>query len=169
MTVCISNPYLYRTDYIAENSLGNPYRFGIMRFNLVTRKSGETVLADKEKRSRAVSMSPTRVGPLGLPASDNFNRDYPMNNNPGASPTASPVYATTPRLPNDLHPLTYRETAKLLGVCQKTVENICRVRCEIPITWIGQKPRILYRDLVAYIERRGSKVPESAKPVSLME
>jgi hypothetical protein len=74
---------------------------------------------------------------------------------------SSTVQELARHLPEDLRPLTYREAAKLLGVCQKTLENICRVRKEIPITWIGQKPRICYRDLVAYIQRGGSQVGSS--------
>ena len=71
------------------------------------------------------------------------------------------VRETTTQLPEDLRLLTYRECADLLGVCQKTVENICRVRKEISITWVGQKPRIRYRDLIAYIERGGGNVGQS--------
>jgi hypothetical protein len=85
-----------------------------------------------------------------------------MRTNSTSVPPTTPKSPTPlEQLPDDLRPLTYRESANLLGVCQKTVENICRVRKEIPITWIGQKPRIRYRDLIAYIERGGSQVPQS--------
>jgi hypothetical protein len=83
-----------------------------------------------------------------------------MNREPtNISHRGSPITEDTEgRLPNRLRPLTYKQAAELLGVCQKTVENICRVRKEIPITWIGQKPRILYGNVLDYIERGGSTV-----------
>ena len=85
-----------------------------------------------------------------------------MRNSLTTLPSPSPHSGEIPKqLPDDFRLLTYREAAKLLGVCQKTMENICRVRGEIPITWIGQKPRIRYRDLIAYIERGGSQIAQS--------
>ncbi|HST77906.1 MAG TPA: helix-turn-helix domain-containing protein [Verrucomicrobiae bacterium] len=52
--------------------------------------------------------------------------------------------------------LTYKEAAALLGVCQKTVENLCRVTKEIPLVRVGQSPRIRPDDLAAYINNGGS-------------
>jgi len=65
--------------------------------------------------------------------------------------------AGAPKLTEDMTLLTYKAAAEILGTCQKTVENICRVRKEIPIVFVGYMPRIRMSDLRAYIARGGSQ------------
>lgn len=60
-------------------------------------------------------------------------------------------------LPDDIRLLTYEEVAEILGVSKKTVENICRVRKEVPIIYVGHLPRIRMVDLKAYIVAGGSQ------------
>jgi excisionase family DNA binding protein len=64
--------------------------------------------------------------------------------------------ADSPALPDTLRLLTYQQAANLLGVCKKTVENLCRVRKEIPLTYVARSPRIKMGDVIAYLHRGGS-------------
>jgi excisionase family DNA binding protein len=66
-------------------------------------------------------------------------------------------------LPDSMKLLTYGEAAQVLRVCQKTVENLCRVRREIPVVRVGHNPRIRISDLQAYINRGGSESEESVQ------
>lgn len=63
-------------------------------------------------------------------------------------------------IPDSLQMYTFAECAKIMRCCQKTVENIARVRKEIPIVRVGNRPLIRRQDLEAYIARGGSRPDE---------
>src|SRR5438093_10464718 len=50
--------------------------------------------------------------------------------------------------------LTYREVARLLRVCQRTVERLV-ARGELPVVRIGRVPRIARSALMEWVERGG--------------
>ena len=49
-----------------------------------------------------------------------------------------------------------KRTAKLLGVCESTVDNL-RVRGKLDATYLGSKPLFKYKDILSLIEAPDSK------------